>query len=186
MSESRPRPPFDPELDAAYAVFSEQIPLVMTIEMAVAGREPGVYVDVSEQLLAEAGVTRREITVPGYEGAELVASVFARADHTGEGPGIYHVHGGGVISGERTIGIPRRCPGSSRTTPSRRRSSTASRRSSPTPTPSRTATRDSSGRRSTPRSSASTPAACSSRARAPEAAWPPAPRSWPGTGGARS
>ncbi len=110
MSESRPRPPFDPELDAAYAVFSEQIPLVMTIEMAVAGREPGVYVDVSEQLLAEAGVTRREITVPGYEGAELVASVFARADHTGEGPGIYHVHGGGMISGERTIGIPQALP----------------------------------------------------------------------------
>lgn len=110
MSDIRTRPPFDPELDAVYAVFSQQTPLVVTLDMVPAMREVGVFVDVGDELLAEMGVSRRDVTIPGYEGAELAASVFSRTDHVEPGPGIFHIHGGGMVAGERMIGIPQILP----------------------------------------------------------------------------
>lgn len=110
MTTTTLRPPFDPELDAVYTVFSTQTPLVMTLDALPAAREAGVFVDVSDEVLAGYGVTRRDLTIPGYEGAELTASVFARADHTGTGPGIFHIHGGGMVAGERMVGIPQVLP----------------------------------------------------------------------------
>ncbi|MFE6996734.1 alpha/beta hydrolase [Microbacterium sp. NPDC057659] len=106
MTITTTRPPFDPELDAVYEVFSAQVPLVMTLDAVPAAREPGAFFDVSEEALATMGVTRRDVTVPGYEGAELVASIFHRTDHQGFGAGIYNIHGGGMVAGERMIGMP--------------------------------------------------------------------------------
>jgi acetyl esterase/lipase len=60
--------------------------------------------ELTEQVLRDAGVTRRDVTVPGYEGTEMPVTVLARADHAGTGPGIYQVHGGGMITGDRTLG----------------------------------------------------------------------------------
>lgn len=103
------RPPFDPELDAVISAIGGQIPVV-TPETIPALRTMELPVDASGDPLAAAGVTRREITVPGYEGAELAASVLARADHSGTGPGIYHIHGGGMVSGERMMGVEQVLP----------------------------------------------------------------------------
>lgn len=104
-STALPRPPFDPELEAVLAVVNDQIPtitpdLIPTMRAATAAMQESI-----DEVLASAGVVRREFTVPGHRGAELEATVFARADHTGIGPGVYHVHGGGMILGTRTLGI---------------------------------------------------------------------------------
>lgn len=102
------RPPFDPELEGVLAVVGAQVPTV-TPETIPALREMPLPIPSDEVLLA-AGVTRREITIPGYEGAELAATVLARADHRGTGPGVYHLHGGGMIAGERMVGVSQILP----------------------------------------------------------------------------
>ncbi|MFE3151839.1 alpha/beta hydrolase [Streptomyces sp. NPDC059218] len=103
------RPPFDPELDAVLALAGDQIPIV-TPDLIQTLRETPLPIDVSEGPLRAAGLTKREITVRGHEGVELAASVIACADHTGTGPGIYHVHGGGMIAGERMVGVSQIVP----------------------------------------------------------------------------
>ncbi|WP_242657061.1 alpha/beta hydrolase [Mycobacterium talmoniae] len=100
---------FDPELEAVLDMIADQIPTV-TSETITELREaplPGV---VTDDDLTAAGVTRREITVQGYEGVDLVASVIARADKSGVGPGIYHVHGGGMVAGNRMVGVSQLLP----------------------------------------------------------------------------
>ena len=91
-----PRPPFDPELEAVLAVIGDQIPEVTleTIEVLRQAPAPGTVTDGD---LAAAGLVRRDVTIRGYENVELVASVIARRDKSGVGPGIYHTHGGGMI-----------------------------------------------------------------------------------------
>ena len=99
------RPPFDPELAAVLEVLREQLPPTITPEMIPAMREGNVTPPVEEILAARLEITHREQTVPGYEGADLTVSIFARRDHTGAGPGFFHTHGGGMIIGDRFTGI---------------------------------------------------------------------------------
>jgi acetyl esterase/lipase len=97
------RPPFDPELAAALAVIGENLPPTLTPEMIplLRGAPPVIPI---EQLLEGRPITHEELTVPGYEGAELVVSVFRRTDHVAGGPGIFHIHGGGMVIGDRFTG----------------------------------------------------------------------------------
>jgi len=105
MSDTIARPPFDPELEAVLAVLGDQLPPSITPEMIPLLRQASpVAVDVDD-VLAEAGVTRRDVTIPGHEGADILVTVLARADHTGRGPGIFHTHGGGMIIGDRFVGL---------------------------------------------------------------------------------
>lgn len=96
------RPPFDAELGAVLALVSDQVPTI-TPDVIPVLRAAGNQVEAVDAALAAAGVTRRDVTVTGYRGAALVASVFARADHTGAGPGFYHLHGGGMVIGDRFV-----------------------------------------------------------------------------------
>jgi len=109
MYSPRLRPPFDPEVEAMLAMLGEQIPTV-TRETITELREaplPGVVTDAD---LTAVGAIRREITVQGYEGVDLVASVIARVDRADAGPAIYHVHGGGMIAGNRMVGVSQILP----------------------------------------------------------------------------
>ncbi|MGR6534358.1 SDR family NAD(P)-dependent oxidoreductase [Streptomyces rochei] len=69
--------------------------------------------EVTDEMLATSGLTRRDVTIPGYLGDEITVSVIAREDHQGLGPGIYHTHGGGMVSGAApspaSTGAPRTC-----------------------------------------------------------------------------
>jgi acetyl esterase/lipase len=105
MSQVIARPPFDPDIEPFLAAMAEQYPSSLTLEFLTQFRKVS-EVDVTVEALAAAGVECRDITIPGYEGADLVASVIARADHSGHGPGIFHTHGGGMVAGHRmtTIG----------------------------------------------------------------------------------
>ncbi|WP_437383483.1 alpha/beta hydrolase [Plantibacter flavus] len=48
---------------------------------------------------------RIEHVISGFEGAELQVTVLRRRDHAGPGPGILHLHGGGLVMGTRMTGI---------------------------------------------------------------------------------
>lgn len=101
-----PRPPFDPELEAVLTAQAGVFPTTVTPDMIPLLRQP-TPADLTAQLLEQFDVEVREVTVPGYEGAELVASIFTAKGRTGTGtgPGFYHTHGGGMIVGDRFAGI---------------------------------------------------------------------------------
>lgn len=103
------RPPFDPELQAVLAVLGEQLPPTMTPDMVVPMRGgmrlEGVNASV-EELLEGRAIEHSERTVPGPAGApELTISIFQRVDHVAGGPGIYYIHGGGMVIGDRFTAI---------------------------------------------------------------------------------
>lgn len=97
-----PRPPFDPELQAALdlmpplpALSAEMIPLLRArplsapIETTLEGRDVEVV----------------DHTVQGHGGDEIIVSVLRRKGHSGtSGPGVYNIHGGGMIVGGRWDG----------------------------------------------------------------------------------
>ncbi|WP_210604229.1 alpha/beta hydrolase [Brevibacterium oceani] len=98
------RPPFDPELEAVLAAVGEQLPSTITPEMIPIMRDADVTAPIAE-VLEGRDVLHSEVTIPGYQGADLVASIFTRSDHEAGGPGIFHTHGGGMIIGDRFTGI---------------------------------------------------------------------------------
>jgi acetyl esterase/lipase len=104
MSKPLLRPPFDPELAAILLAAGDQMPTTMTADMIPMMRQH-TPVDLDDATLAAAGVTRRDIAIKGFEGAEIGVSVMARADHARPGPGIFHTHGGGMIAGNRMTGM---------------------------------------------------------------------------------
>lgn len=97
-------PPFDPELEAVLAILGETLPSSITPEMIPLMREGALFA-VPDELFTERGVERRDVTIAGYHGDEIVVTVISKAGRTGTGPGIYHTHGGGMIIGDRFVGI---------------------------------------------------------------------------------
>ena len=104
MDTTMTRPPFDPELEAVLGALAEQLPTSITPDMIPAVRQATLFGPVDEMLAAR-GISRRDLPIPGFEGTELTVSVLARSNRTGIGPGIYHTHGGGMIGGDRFMGI---------------------------------------------------------------------------------
>ncbi|MFF8285202.1 alpha/beta hydrolase [Streptomyces albus] len=109
MSSSVSRPPFDPELEAVLAVLADRIPPTMTAEM-IPGMRRAAPAEVTDEMLKASGLKRRDVAVPGHLGDEITVSVIAREDHQGLGPGIYHTHGGGMVSGDRFSGLAQALP----------------------------------------------------------------------------
>lgn len=106
MAETLKRPPFDPELEAALTLLADQMPVTVTPEMIPLMRQGAPALDVGvDDLIAEAGVERRDVTIAGHDGDQIVVSVLQRTGRTGVGPGIYHTHGGGMIFPGRFLGL---------------------------------------------------------------------------------
>ncbi|MEV6981347.1 alpha/beta hydrolase [Sphaerisporangium sp. NPDC051017] len=114
-----PRPPYDSELEAALAVVMQQF-------AAVQGAEPGAQVSLTlaedliqssragvasppiEPILDQYGITHVEHVVPGPEGdPDITLSVFKRRDLPPGAPCVYNIHGGGMVMGDRFMGIDR-------------------------------------------------------------------------------
>jgi acetyl esterase/lipase len=106
MTETMARPPFDPELEAALTAMGAAAPQTLTADMIESARAPskGPLVD---DLLAEHGISCRDVTFLGYRGEEITLSVLAKQGHTGYGPVIYFAHGGGMVTGGRFGGVER-------------------------------------------------------------------------------
>ena len=99
------RPPFDPELATVLAVLAEQLPSSITPDMIEPMRGASIGAGIDDVLARYLEIEHRETTVPGHEGFELTVSVFARRDHAGQGPGFFHIHGGGMVIGDRFTGV---------------------------------------------------------------------------------
>lgn len=97
-------PPFDPELAAALELSDGMIPPTITPEMIPLMRQMPADPTL-DALVADVGAVHEEQTIPGYEGAEIVVSIYRRPDQQTPGPGIYHIHGGGMIIGDRFTGV---------------------------------------------------------------------------------
>jgi acetyl esterase/lipase len=104
VTKSLKPPPFDPELKCLLAKLEGVIPSTRTPEMIPSMRNaPSLPI---AELIAGRPITHTERRIAGPEaGSDLTISVFAREDHKAGGPGIYFIHGGGMISGNRFLGI---------------------------------------------------------------------------------
>ncbi|HZX37322.1 MAG TPA: alpha/beta hydrolase [Streptomyces sp.] len=101
LSRTPVRPPYDPELDALLA--GSPLPAVVTPDMIEPLRAAPFTAPI-EELLASRALDHEVVTVPGPDG-ELTASIFTPRGRTSTGPGIYYLHGGGFIIGDRFTGI---------------------------------------------------------------------------------
>jgi acetyl esterase/lipase len=110
MATITARPPFDPELEAVLALLADQLPPSITPEMIPLMRQASPVAVPVDEVLADAGVVRRDIPIPGHEGAEILVTVLHREGRTGTGPGIFHTHGGGMIIGDRFVGLTQILP----------------------------------------------------------------------------
>lgn len=94
-----PAPPFDPEL----AEFLQAAPprTAASIEELVTWRLP-TPPEAIDVLLATHNVTREDRQIPGLGSDPAVTvSIFRSVASTGEGPGFFYVHGGGMVMGDR-------------------------------------------------------------------------------------
>jgi acetyl esterase/lipase len=99
-----PAPPFDAELAPVVAEFTSTVPSTLTLDDLLAMRAPPPVAAVDE-LLAARDMIREDRAVPGLEGdPDVTLSVFKRRTHVPGGPGIYCIHGGGMVLGERLSG----------------------------------------------------------------------------------
>lgn len=98
-------PPFDVELSAVLASLGDEIISTVTPDMLLAMRESQLSLSV-EEVIGDRPILHTQHTVPGPDGQpDIVLSVFRRSDHVDGGPGFYHIHGGGMIMGDRFYGI---------------------------------------------------------------------------------
>jgi acetyl esterase/lipase len=108
---STPAPPleFDPEL--ALILPTIPIPKGLTVEMLPAVREASAKAVTADSLTQGKPIAHHERTIPGPEGP-IVLSIFERTNETANKarPGIFHIHGGGRILGNRFSGAATMMP----------------------------------------------------------------------------
>lgn len=96
------RPPFDPELQAALDLMPASPPLSAEILPLIRSTPLSPPI---ETVLEGRDVEFVDHTVHGHGGDEIIVSVVRRKGHSGtSGPGIYNIHGGGMIMGDRWLG----------------------------------------------------------------------------------
>ncbi len=107
MPDTRyPAPPFDVELAAVLTVLADQVPSTLPREALDFMRSIKHPTPPIEQLLGGRAITHEERVVPGPAGEpDITLSIFTRIDHTPGGPGIYNIHGGGMVQGDRFVGV---------------------------------------------------------------------------------
>ncbi|HLJ69208.1 MAG TPA: alpha/beta hydrolase fold domain-containing protein [Chloroflexota bacterium] len=106
MSTERtyPAPPFDAELAPMLAELTSQIPSTLSLDDLLAMRAPPPEAAIDEMLAAR-DIVRTDHIVPGLDGDPgITVSVFMKRTHVPGGPGIYTVHGGGMVLGNRLAG----------------------------------------------------------------------------------
>ncbi|WP_405970470.1 alpha/beta hydrolase [Streptomyces sp. NBC_00988] len=101
MAETLARPPYDPELEQTLEALKEFLPTTLTADMIPMARAAAAARVNIDEVIGDRPISYRSLTIPGYQGDEIQISVVHRHDHTGAGPGIYYVHGGGMIVGDR-------------------------------------------------------------------------------------
>lgn len=93
---------FDPELAAFLAATAGMFPLGMAHDDIAKLRAMGQM--TAEMAIGDAAVTCTDHEIAGHGGAAILVSVIAPRDRAPSGAGIYHMHGGGMVMGNRFIG----------------------------------------------------------------------------------
>ncbi|MBB5077239.1 alpha/beta hydrolase [Nonomuraea endophytica] len=102
-------PPFDPELTAALDMFGAAIPSSISADMIQGMREARASMPQpsDEELARDGALVIADHTAPGPEGAPDITLLVARpAAAAGAIPAIYFIHGGGMMFGDRRLGMP--------------------------------------------------------------------------------
>ncbi|OJX64430.1 MAG: hypothetical protein BGO95_08810 [Micrococcales bacterium 73-13] len=103
---STKQPPFDADATEILAAIHEFFPKHFTPDILEAARQPppGVPSNLDLALEAFPGISHREVQVPGHQGDPITLSIFEPADSVKSGAGIYYIHGGGMMIGDRFLG----------------------------------------------------------------------------------
>jgi len=100
-----PHPPFDPELKAALVALANGLPPTVTPEMIAPMRE-NPRLRVTPEMAYDAGIHSRDLLIPGHRGDEITVTVLESASSPRTPrPVIYHLHGGGMVVGDRWSGV---------------------------------------------------------------------------------
>ena len=108
MAVTRTHPPFDPELAAVLAALPAEMNRQLNLETVAAERSRiAAMLSVPDELLRRDGaVDVEERRVPGPAGAPDISLLILRpAGLAGAVPGIYHIHGGGMVLGDNRTGL---------------------------------------------------------------------------------
>ncbi|AUX39607.1 esterase [Sorangium cellulosum] len=95
MKRQIAHPTFDPQLAALLPALEGYTPVNMTPDRLDHFR--ALKMPTIEELIGDLPVKCVDITIPGHEGVDIVVSVISRKDHHKPGPGIYNIHGGGMV-----------------------------------------------------------------------------------------
>ncbi|BAU96984.1 alpha/beta hydrolase [Corynebacterium suranareeae] len=103
-------PPFDPELEAVLSTVG--VPPTMTAEMLPEFRKgvPGMAENFIEEFIAKHDLEQRDETVTGYNGDDIAVTIFTPRGVEGTRPAVFHTHGGGMILGDRFVGLKQISP----------------------------------------------------------------------------
>lgn len=101
-----PPPPFDPEVAAVLAAFGGFPPITPELIPLVRQGLPGMEPPTLEGLTRDGAFTVTERDVPGPDGAPDVRLLVCRPTGTTTAlPGVYFVHGGGMVLGDNRSGV---------------------------------------------------------------------------------
>ena len=97
-----PRPPYLEEFAPLMSAIQDEPRL--TPETIISGREPS-FAPPIDVVLEGHDIVYEDRVIPGPAGApDLTVGILRRRDHVAGGPGIYNIHGGGMIRGGRYDG----------------------------------------------------------------------------------
>lgn len=104
----KPKPIANPRYDSELQAFLDANPAVSRVSLRPEGipqlRKDFVSPSI-EQIVGERDIEVSELSIPGYEGATIALTVLRSRRATHNAPGIYHTHSGGMIAGDRYIGL---------------------------------------------------------------------------------
>ena len=107
MTTTLPPPPFDPELGAALAALADLIPPSLDGELLTTMRSGSALPLPTDEELSRGGTFQVEDrTVPGLgDDPDITLLICTPTAPTGTLGCIYHTHGGGMVLGDRRLGV---------------------------------------------------------------------------------
>src|SRR4051794_18423887 len=60
---------------------------------------------VTIEMLDAQGLTSRDVSITSYDGQSIEMSIVQPKGRSGKGPAIFHTHGGGMVFGDRWLGV---------------------------------------------------------------------------------
>ncbi|KJS24330.1 MAG: lipase [Hyphomonadaceae bacterium BRH_c29] len=93
---------FDPHLAGLLPALERSVPVRMTIDRLGYFRKLSTI--SRHDVIGGAPVLCVDHEIPAHDGRQIAVSIISRSDHQRPGPGIYFMHGGGMVMGNRFAG----------------------------------------------------------------------------------